>query len=74
MYTPVNPSFTIQKWGVKGYTLHGHVSMMVFFVLSAHLFFFTLIIRDVFCNRGDSMTSYRVIMRTEQITKCSVPL
>ena len=23
MYTPVNPSFTIQKWGVRGYSLHG---------------------------------------------------
>ena len=28
MYTPVNPSFTIYKWGVTGCTLHGHVSMM----------------------------------------------
>ena len=28
MYTPVNPNFTISKWGVRGYTLHGHVSMM----------------------------------------------
>ena len=28
MNTPVNPSFTIQKWGVRGCTLHGHVSMM----------------------------------------------
>ena len=30
MYTPVNPSFTIQKWGVRGYSLHGHVFMMVY--------------------------------------------
>ena len=28
MYTPVNPSFTFIKVGCKGYTLHGHVSMM----------------------------------------------
>ena len=28
MYTPVYPSFTIQKWGVRGCTLHGHVFMM----------------------------------------------
>ena len=28
MYTPVNPKFTIYKWGVRGYTLHGHVSIM----------------------------------------------
>ena len=28
MYTPVNPNLTIQKWGVSGYTVHGHVFMM----------------------------------------------
>ena len=28
MYTPVNPIFSIQKWGVKGSSFHGHVSMM----------------------------------------------
>ena len=27
---PVNPSFTIQKWGVRGYSLHGLVSMMFY--------------------------------------------
>ena len=27
-YNPVNPSFTIFKWGLKGYTLHGHVFIM----------------------------------------------
>ena len=25
MYTPVHPSFTLQKWGVRGYSLHGLV-------------------------------------------------
>ena len=29
MYTPVNPSFTIYKWGVRGYKTHGHVILMV---------------------------------------------
>ena len=28
MYTPVNPSFTIKKWGVMGSSLHGHVILM----------------------------------------------
>ena len=28
MYTPINPNFTIQEWDVRGFTLHGHVSMM----------------------------------------------
>ena len=29
MYTPVNPSFTIYKWGVRGCSLHGHVIMIL---------------------------------------------
>ena len=28
MYTPVNPNFTILKWGVIGSTLHEHVSVI----------------------------------------------
>ena len=28
MYTPAYPSFAIQKWGSRGYTLHRHVFMM----------------------------------------------
>ena len=29
MYTPVNPNFTIQKWGVRGYKSYGHVTLMI---------------------------------------------
>ena len=28
MYTPVKPSFTIQKWGLRGSKLHRHVFVM----------------------------------------------
>ena len=28
MYTPVNPKFTIQKWGTKWYKSYGRVIMM----------------------------------------------
>ena len=28
MYTPVNPSFTISKWGARWCKLHGRVCMM----------------------------------------------
>ena len=28
MYTPVNPSFTIKKWGLRGSTLYRHVFVM----------------------------------------------
>ena len=27
-YTPVNTSFTMYKWGLRGYTFHGYVFMM----------------------------------------------
>ena len=29
-YTPAYPSCTIEKWGLRGYTLHGHVFLMEF--------------------------------------------
>ena len=29
MYTPAYPSFAMKKWGLRGYTLHGHVFVMV---------------------------------------------
>ena len=28
MYTRVNPTFSISKWGVRGCSLHGHVILM----------------------------------------------
>ena len=27
-YTPANPSFSILKWGLRGYTFHGHIFLM----------------------------------------------
>ena len=30
MYTPVNPSFTIKKWGLRGSKLYRHVFVMMF--------------------------------------------
>ena len=29
MYTRVNPTFSIYKWGVRGCSLHGHVILMI---------------------------------------------
>ena len=29
MYTPVNPSFTIQRWGLRGSKLYRHVFVMI---------------------------------------------
>ena len=28
IYTPVNSSFAKYKWGIKGYTFHGHVFLI----------------------------------------------
>ena len=28
-HTPVHPSFDIKMWGSRGYTLHGHVFLML---------------------------------------------
>ena len=30
MYTPVNPSFTLQKWGLRGSIFYRRVFMMLF--------------------------------------------
>ena len=30
MYTPVNPTFIIYKWGVRGYKTHGQVILVMF--------------------------------------------
>ena len=44
------------------------------YLLSPHLCFFIVLNRDLFVYRDDSLTSQRVIMRTEQPNKCFVPL
>ena len=31
MYTPINLGFTIQKWGIREYTFHGHVFLTLSF-------------------------------------------
>ena len=47
MYTPVNPSFIIQKWGVRGYTLHGLVIMMHVHMLIKHVIISQYYIIDI---------------------------
>ena len=32
-FTPAYPSFAIEKWGSRGYTLHGHVFVMYIYDL-----------------------------------------
>ena len=44
------------------------------YLLSPRFCFFTVLKRDLFVYRDDSLTSWRVIMRTEQPSICFVPL
>ena len=36
-YTPAYPSFAILKWGIQGYSLHGHVFLMMYAAGSRHM-------------------------------------
>ena len=36
-YTPAYPSFAIKKWGLRGYTFHGHVFLMIKLYRCVHL-------------------------------------
>ena len=40
MYTPVNPSFTIYKWGLRGSKLYRYVFVMQFLGLLRYFFIF----------------------------------
>ena len=40
MYTPVNPSFTVKNWGLRGSKLHGQVSLMMPIFITLKVFFF----------------------------------
>ena len=50
------------------------MSRKTLYLLSPRLCFFVVLNRDLFVYRDDSLSSQRVIMRTEQPTKCFVPL
>ena len=48
------------------------LSCNMLYLLSPRLCFFIVGNRDIYVNRDDSLTSKRVIMRTEQLTKLNV--
>ena len=54
--------------------LHLSRNMLYMYLLSPRLGFFIVLKRGFFVDRDDSLTSKRVIMRTEQPTKCFIPL
>ena len=51
-----------------------HLSRNTLYLLSPRLCFFIVLKRELSVYRDDSFTRWRVIMRTEQPTKCFVPL
>ena len=55
-YTHVNLSFTIQKWGSRGYTFHGHVFLMYGMTMAivyvsnyVHLLLYCMVAFCIFC-------------------------
>ena len=56
MYTPVHPSFTIQKWGVRGYSLHGLVFVMADQLRGICVVVFAYAKMPVFLRRGSYNT------------------
>ena len=50
------------------------LSRNTLYLLSPRLCFFIVLICELFVYRDDSLTNLRVIMRTEQSTKCFIPL
>ena len=68
MYTPVNPIFTLLKWGVRGYKSHGHVILMInrrHYCIDEHVL-------DAFiqryCLHGISCTLYNFKQQKKNVT------
>ena len=59
-YTPAYPSFAILKWGSRGYTLHGHVFLMLLFCTVQPRCIQTCLQIDMFIqiSLGDSTLSF----------------
>ena len=58
-YTPANPSFTIRKWGLRGYTLHRHVFLMHFQIISEGFPTFSLCYASVCQYYSESLTKLK---------------
>ena len=65
MHTPVNPSFTIEKWGVRGSSLHGHVIMMNYLSIVKRS---ACAVWYVICAFGFHISNVRVSHDAAQIT------
>ena len=61
-------------WHLRVLSDNLQLSRNTLYLLSPPLFFFIVLNRDLFVYPDDSLTSQRVIMQTEQPTKCFVPL
>ena len=57
-YTPAYPSFTVQKWGLRGYSLHGHVFLMSLPVKARYLFLYEI----SFFGKGERKLKLKVII------------
>ena len=70
MYTPVHPSFTINKWDVRGYTLHGHVIIMAYQPFS-NMMGIHVVYVDALCSNshGSSGMSALIVKRCDKLNK-----
>ena len=59
MYTRVNPSFTIYKWGVRGSSLHGYVFVMIISIVQQKCFYFQATDADVNNTLSFSLRSHQ---------------
>ena len=67
MYTPVNPIFTIQKWGFRGSKLYRRVFVMVIAAFPRRLHLYCLVCRKT---NGKSEKLYSLYQNGIQSTKC----
>ena len=90
MHTPVNPSFTIQKWGLRGSKLHMHVFVMNYSGLARkviyegilfHLCYFVLVFVSPFSititSLGEERANFsvfRTFVRFALVWFCLFPL
>ena len=68
-YTPVNPSFARQKWGIRGLTFHGHVNVMFIYLF---IYFFLSFILLSFYSFRARLCSYSDNFM-ENIPKQNIP-
>ena len=69
-YTPAYPSFTMQKWGLRGYLVHGHVLLMatifiMFIICYMYLFQGRILNRPTVALKSTEMSEKQALIQDE---------